>query len=1401
MPEVGFRYISYNEGMPEETAHDHEEERRRSATEAPREVAKQGHSREAEEKQADDKNPSETQSKPSREEIVISFKNAQKAAEVLTQIRNEEKVVVSPKDFDEIKQILVEAGYDLKRVGSMSRAQIVVAAQGVLRDENVVVSEPIEDDWLNEANTPLRQVEELEARQLIEIARSIEEETLDAEKVEKYLEVSTKKLDKETRKSVRRAVEDPGTKALKIKGTFIVVTSTPLFYLKHSGVAEVFATQGVDVGLPPEKRWNGASVFARKNWLENHNILNTTELPRIEGDALVYEDRKNGLQLYVNVDGSKSFVTRGEVNFEALGKLLEKARVGLEVESPDGWDGMTLDKRKKWFKERGIHMMPSGEGGGTRYHDTQNLGADLATGEVNHVEAIGLLRNRFNELYDLELTMGATFDGQIDKQEVYERLRDVSRQYQRNILRGAYGRVPHEDYKREVIDSSLEQLKFLGAIERDTGTAGFRGYNPDRLSIYEEIADLGSANEIIQRLINLRIDPAWPALSVENRDEYAALTAALNYQRRRVGTLAANQREGFRFVNNWARTIEDVEILVEKDPARRAALNDIIAEPARIRVKNLAKQMDQHFNDLVKGMGSDAKARLFAELEGKNKGLKGSYSVGSITQEDLDWELYQFAKSRRVLRGNEGLMEWRASVSFESFKRTIEQEVSLGVPDDWRDSERNANNNFRYVESSDLSAEEMGDALKRVGAISEALSHYRGPDKLDAQEMKDKIDQVKLAVEAKYLQRRGMWNSDSDPEKFIGVFSGDQWTDETRKVYQSRFDRDNEGDIYTEYEINPAGVREILYKYQKDAAGHYILDAAGDRIPILDTQGDKIPVTFNMLDLGESTYGKQLLKDKDDFNLIEGLTAMEIGGPIAAGDPRIAQVEGMLRRRLLREEITRLEELRGIFFTLVRGKKFGTAPFPLKAEQFKEIEDDWARPAYAKDIIYDWFRENTLAGAHGEDPTTTKQQLDLWKTRLRDNLKDKLLDDLHVPAGTVEDYEAAGLLDQAINVAYWEKYMDCAFMEYGVIRVFDRNKVFYEEKNAKILKLVGEGNAPDYEEMDVKQFIPSKSVYGYLSNLYHQRLIDFGPEWLVDELRGRTGSNVNRELDTDFILWRHMLGKRRGMLDNNRMTVKYISDNLGIDESPFKDDLLTDKAKRSYGFTSFKLLLDETKRNMDNIGKLDIDKDVFDDRWANGAAIAELAEDGFISFENIKWSEVYRNDRTNVTKYNMGDWNSDRKATKDFFGVKGIQRYLKTPNTKVFFEVMSEEFFYSKRENRLKPWYKLVMPAHFEMGDHWKEWWGTEYNMANSEKEEVINQAGILNRLEKEAKESVKEEQLKWGPLPGIVPVRWTHQWVEAFVAIGKETATKRSIPIFWAFLMTFLKGIFTQSQAQLEGK
>ncbi len=149
----------------------------------------------AERKQNEEKQQSQTRKLEVKEEDhpVIPYKKAKSAIKIIAAIQDEHKVVVSPGELLQFKNLLLEfGGLDQKVVNKMTDGEIVAEAQSVLRNAKAIKLDDKDFEYEQESmegtETHLK-VEKALAKKLIAKVQSTDEETLTADKAEHYLEV------------------------------------------------------------------------------------------------------------------------------------------------------------------------------------------------------------------------------------------------------------------------------------------------------------------------------------------------------------------------------------------------------------------------------------------------------------------------------------------------------------------------------------------------------------------------------------------------------------------------------------------------------------------------------------------------------------------------------------------------------------------------------------------------------------------------------------------------------------------------------------------------------------------------------------------------------------------------------------------------------------------------------------------------------------------------------------------------------------------------------------------------------------------------------------------------------------------------------------------------------------
>jgi len=335
---------------------------------------------------------------------------------------------------------------------------------------------------------------------------------------------------------------------------------------------------------------------------------------------------------------------------------------------------------------------------------------------------------------------------------------------------------------------------------------------------------------------------------------------------------------------------------------------------------------------------------------------------------------------------------------------------------------------------------------------------------------------------------------------------------------------------------------------------------------------------FNLLDKAMSLYFKQFREERLRMNRIEDLTLGELD-PYSA-DPDVKWLVGEMHRR----------------------------GFAL---------NEWGRNlGHTEQVIAEWYRQKTLLGAHGVDDNG-RDFLEMRRDELLGELKAQLQSDgIQVlnPQGNlrkltpqeladrIKEFEEAGLLRQVNNNAYHMTWAMGAFSDYDIIRIWDRSKNWFGGR-----KRLG----------DVVKSQDSRPWWGW-----H---IDHYGEFLHFEPRGRAG-RFGRNLDTNYILQKHMMGQRRNILPNNRLLVKLINDNLSNEQLELSLDMvgnrkLKEQIDQKIRGTAGNLYRDR----LENVDKLDL-KDGDDYGFARGWATAELIDFGEVSFEKVEWSKILDRD-------------------------------------------------------------------------------------------------------------------------------------------------------------------------------
>lgn len=880
--------------------------------------------------------------------------------------------------------------------------------------------------------------------------------------------------------------------------------------------------------------------------------------------------------------------------------------------------------------------------------------------------------------------------------------------------------------------------------------------------------------------------------------------------------------EHYSFVDRFRKTIENLERRArDLGGVESRLLERVLSTPDRDSIRQRADQLDRGFQAKYDQMTTAAKNDLFGRFDEEAATLRKSIGnfIGSIRMVRAQLEPTIRETINREFPTQKGIAEWYTTKIIENLESQLIEESQLGVPNDWEDSMRHVLNNLRYAESFD-SVQQIQIAIGNIDRIAAAIPVTTAIGKTPeetlrlrekAKNFQDEIVQLRDAVYVVLQLRETMTGTAMDPERVVELANSPLFKDITWKLYFSRFLKDHEQKDF-EYVDRETGETKKYNLLDKAMQVYFrrFREEKRRMNAIEELTKKELDLNFKNLDYDRVKNDREQaleywkdwdkkwlilkvlsLNDSNKFQGIFGKTFDDIiKVPFKPGDrtdPAWTDYTGEEIRGNVRKQIE------DAFTKLVARPDIGA--------WLAAVNKDWSHTSgiylkfYPQTAILDWFRNNTLLGtdfASVDNKETGRSLLGTQRQQLLAELEQKLRVEIGVPDEAVKRYRDAQLLTQVINNAYHVTWMWGAFSEYGGgIRIFNRDKVWYRDKDGKPVYQVGE------------------FVRNYDSRLFNGVMDDWFNEYLITEHRGKAGGGrISKEDDVDYAFTRNMIGKRKGVLHHNRLLTKLINDNLRFGN--FADDLVASKSK------SFRDTFISKAKELENIDYLRVDWDRFKDEkdpgdtydlaWGRGVAITEMIEDGEITLENVEWSrDVFTNTRTNINKFNMGDWWGDRASLHKFFSGGALQKYLQVPGTEEFYKLNTIENFYSTREIRIKPWYKLIIPAHFEIGKHWQKWFKLPYDMTVMEKEIIINDAVSANRIEAADHGWMKDKHvgvtLGRVPVPIVSPVtRWFRKYFELVDVAARETG-KRAPVLFLLFLWEFFKAFFTQGQAQLAGK
>src|SRR3990167_6427058 len=1221
------------------------------------------------------------------EQEKIRYKEAKSYLEAVSSLQDENPVIINPEELKTYKDLLMKHGYlKASAINKLEPAQVVVIFQAVARE--VGFEEPQEEDFsYNEGEN--RELERKRAKSLIRQAESVDEETLNVEKVGQNLTVE--EFEKAAERSGPGTMERPERKAEAHEGepvSFIVQSRKHLAVLSQEDVAQICEAQVVPEQIIVEATsgWEDKDYVDRGEALRKNGIFNTQELTaegvkseRSVSDAqagseIVYEDKAKKILVSQSPSGKYYVVGVTDLEPETIGDLLKRANIEKELKPPKDWQAMSFPEKRQWYKETGIEVVPVFSGGGTRWGDNDRISEIKAASRLETLHAVE------EDLFQQGLTSG----------------------------------LSEEDAKREAI----RQLEAEG----------------DRTELGEHLGRLRNAEVILQNLFNDSVR----GINVRGTPQMADLDSLIAFIRN-------YGRQNYRFVNQFNQAVEGIASSAEA-AGQLAALHrflpaNVIAELSRIR-----RDVHDDWQRVYKAMDPKIRDRLFQRLKEETQSYAQSLRAGFYGTREVEARLAPtiLEESRKELLGQEGFIEWRATIEIEGMKTNQLEALLKGPPTDWRESESHLNSILRFVESTDFTPEQISSALQRAVAIPESIpiGVLTGDELSEAKEMQDRLNRILKATQAMHTLRVTAERASLNPEAIGKVFEG--FDDETFRIYFSRFAKDAYG---KDFEF-------------KDAAGNI--------------------QKFNLLDKALQEIFKRLKRERIDMNLVEELSRYDISRKLTAGELNDIWSRWYKRTGImgtLPEVRGRLEELRKEMVSRISRRGWDSSDWATNFDRKKAVIGGWHVEA------------NLLGVTKGKArPTPGRPMGERYFDQRRRELSESLEMILQEPvigltAQQIKDLRNTGLLDQVNNNAYYLAWT-LAFSEYDTIRVWDNGR-----RDAF-------GNQGDWR--DIVKSWDSSNWYGF-----H---VDHLPEFYLNENRGRPN-------DVNQVLWKHMLGKRRKyVLPQLRFLVRTIGQcgllEGGNDPEAWGNDpelrtAVNNKMTELFEAHRAETGLDFVEGNDEARG------------WASGAAIAELIMNGddVIPFDKLNWSEVferldwtsdYQKEESNISKYNLIDIFDDRTQGRRYFGADHLQAYLGQPSTARFMDVNSREKFYSKRNVRIWPWMKMVLPAHREIGHYWKRWFKMPERMPLAEAEGAVDLAVQTGVLDPKSVYPLKRQMLgvRLGAfhIPGWWWLRGLRESGEATHILAKETGRGYLTSPLGMFF-EFLRQLFKYSAGALGGQ
>ncbi|MEK7581640.1 MAG: hypothetical protein AAB512_05150 [Patescibacteria group bacterium] len=504
-----------------------------------------------------------------------------------------------------------------------------------------------------------------------------------------------------------------------------------------------------------------------------------------------------------------------------------------------------------------------------------------------------------------------------------------------------------------------------------------------RTGMVETVAVDIDFNERIRRLMELKsehADVAGHAL----HDQWQTLQTGLVRDLARIQAAKVGKGD-FEFV---AKTDTSIKELLAKYEliGRTADLDSILSKDKRDEISAAKKSIDNHYISFEKSKKPEELALLFKTIDEEAAQVIQVQRSGFYGKAQDQRDHFDRVAEREIVANPDPmfveLLKWRAQRHREGFDQAY-GEITLQQPSGiWKDSKKNLDTILRYLESTDFTEQQLGQALNHATAIVQAIPVdaliHQGLTKeaQEAQEVQKALTERLNAVLEINRFFGTMENADMNPEAVIKAFSGFQ--DYTFQRYFERFKEDSNGKAF------------------KDSTGAEIKD-------------------FNLLNAGMGVYMGRFARERKVMNFVEEWTKnTAINGTTDEEKAAVGYIRGHLNE--VYGGVYSFANIKDSVWAWYREKTFlGSA-----VEKAEREKHDFEKTGGS------------------DDDEEFEYGLEPKKRELVSELREVLMSKYNMSKRQVDDMANEGLVNQVINNGHRLAWM-FAWSDYDGVRIWDPN--------------------------------------------------------------------------------------------------------------------------------------------------------------------------------------------------------------------------------------------------------------------------------------------------------------------------------------------------------------------------